>query len=353
MDNIVALKNSLDKSDMFGNIAAMPDHLLEGARLGRDADLGNLKSGTFHSLVIAGMGGSAIGGEVARSYLSEDITIPFLVQRHYNLPGFVNKKSLVICSSYSGNTEETLSAYHDAHSRGANLLVITSGGELAERAETDHVPLVTIPGGIPAPRAAFGYSLAPLLTIIFRLGLCPSPFKEIEEAAAVMKSRLPGYAADNDDNPALSLARELYSTIPIIYAGQDRLDAVATRFKGQICENAKCLAFANVFPEFNHNELVGWGELYCLEDKITALIINDDDDHPRIKARAKIVGDYLKSIGKRVITIPNERISGLSGIMLMIQLADFVSYYLALLNDVDPTPVVAIDFLKKRMSDIK
>lgn len=353
MDDIVSLKKRLDKSDMFGNIAAMPDHLLEGTRIGRNADLGNLETETFHSLVIAGMGGSAIGGEVVRSYLSDEIAIPFLIQRHYRLPAFVNRKSLVVCSSYSGNTEETLSAYRDAHSRGANLLVITSGGELGERALNDRVPLIFIPKGIPAPRAAFGYSLAPLLTMIFRLGLCSSPYDELEKAAAAMKNRLSEYVPGNDDNPALVMARELHGKIPIIYAAQDRLDAVATRFKGQICENAECLAFANFFPEFNHNELVGWGELYEMENKIVALIINDANDHPRIKARTEIVSEYLKSKGRQVLTIPAGKEPGLTGIMLLIQFADFVSYYLALLNGLDPTPVAAIDYLKKKMSEIE
>ena len=353
MDDIVLLKKRLDSGDMAGYISAMPDHLLEGAQIAREADLGGLETETFHTLVIAGMGGSAIGGEIARSYLSEEIPIPFLVQRHYRLPGFVNKKSLVICSSYSGNTEETVAAYRHALSRGANILVITSGGELAQRAAADKIPLVLIPKGIPSPRAALGYSLAPLLTILFRLGLCTAPFEEIEEAASLMRNRLPGYTPDSDKNKALEMARLLHGTIPVIYASQDHLDAVATRFKGQICENAECLAFSNVFPEFNHNELVGWGELYGLEEKISAVIISDDGDHNRIKARMKIVGDYLESKGRRVLRIQAEKVSELAKITLLVQLGDFTSYYLALLSGVDPTPVKAIDYLKNKMSEIK
>ena len=353
MDDIPALKARLDSRDMYGLIAAMPDHLAEGMRIAREADLGRLETETFHSLVIAGMGGSAIGGEIARSFLSKDIPIPFVVQRHYQLPGFVNRKSLVICSSYSGNTEETISAYDDALTRGANILIITSGGELADRAIADHIPVVAIPRGIPAPRAALGYSLAPLLIVLFRLGLCQPLFEEIEVAAMAMKASLPKYAPEKRGNSALSLAREIHGTIPVIYAAQDTLDAVAVRFKGQICENAECLAFANVFPEFNHNELVGWGELYGLEGKISSLIIRDIQDHPRIKARMNIVADYLRNKGRRVIEIQAERKPDLTRILLLVQLADFTSYYLALLNRVDPTPVAAIDEMKSKLSRIR
>ena len=352
MGDMAALKDRLDSGDMFGKIWAMPDHMLEGIRLALGADLHELETETFHSVVISGMGGSAIGGDIARSYLSREIPIPMIVQRHYRLPGFVNKRCLVIFSSYSGDTEETLSAYDDALSRGANILVITSGGKLGELAFSEHLPLVTIPGGLP-PRAALGYSLAALLTLMFRLGLCVAPMEDIKEAASIIRARLNDYSPENENNPALSLAEKLHKTIPIIYAGQDNLDAIAARFKGQICENAKCLAFANVFPEFNHNELVGWGGLTDIEDDLSTVIIRDEQDHPRIRARMDIVGGYMKERGRRVVEVQVEKLPELSRIFLLIQLTDFASYYLALLNGVDPTPVAAIDQLKKRLSEIR
>jgi glucose/mannose-6-phosphate isomerase len=351
MDKITELKDRLDTGDMYSKIASMPDHLMEGTQIAQGADLRGLEEETFRSLVVSGMGGSAIGGEIAKSYLIQDLQIPFIVQRHYGLPGFVNKRSLVICSSYSGNTEEVLAAYDEASSRGASIISITSGGTLGEKSMADKHPLVIIPGGLP-PRAALGYSFAPLLTVMFRLGICPQPFEAMKEAAGAMRERLLSFSPENSDNPALELAGRIHGTIPVIYGGADNLDAAANRFKCQICENAECLAFANVFPESNHNELVGWGELYGLKDRLSAVMLRDQGDHPRIRARMDIVSERLRSMGCRVIDIRAKKVSRLTRIFRLIQLLDFASYYLALLNGRDPTPVEAIDLLKMKLAKI-
>ncbi len=155
MDDIAGLIERLDTQGMLGNIMAMADHLEEGVSIGQNVDLRKIESETFNAVVLSGMGGSAIAGDIVRSYLSGKIQIPFLVQRHYRLPEFVNRKTLVICSSYSGNTEETLSAYDDAISKGAKLIVMTTGGELNAKAGADKVPVARIPTGLP-PRAALG-----------------------------------------------------------------------------------------------------------------------------------------------------------------------------------------------------
>ncbi len=351
MDENADLKERLDTQDMLGNIRAMADHLEEGISIGQNVDMRNIESETFNAVVLSGMGGSAIAGDIMRSYLSNQVQIPFLVQRHYRLPEFVNRKTLVICSSYSGNTEETLSAYDDAVSRGAKLIVMTTGGELGAKAREDSVPMVEIPNGLP-PRAALGYSFAPLLIIISRLGLCNPPANDIGQAATAMRDRLERFMPESENNTALALANDIHGTIPVIYAGQDHLDAVAWRFKGQICENAGCLAFVNVFPEFNHNELVGWDELYGLDTKFSIIILRDSKDHHRIKARMDIVSQYLETRGYKVIALQAENGEGLTRVFLWIQYIDFVSYYLALLNGVDPTPVEAIDYLKEKLSEI-
>lgn len=351
MDEIAGLKEHLDTQNMLGNIEAMADHLEEGISIGQNVDLRNIGSETFNAVILSGMGGSAIAGDIVRSHLTGRIQIPFLVQRHYSLPEFVNRKTLVICSSYSGDTEETLSAYDDAASKGAKLIVMTTGGELGAKAREDRIPVVEIPDGLP-PRAALGYSFGPLLTIISRLGLCDPPAHDICQAAAAMRDRLKRFRPGSENNTALALANEIHGTIPVVYAGQDHLDAVAWRFKGQICENAGCLAFVNVFPEFNHNELVGWDELYGLDTKFSIIMLRDNKDHRRIKARMDIVSHYLKTKGCKVFDLQAEDGEGLMKIFLLIQYTDFVSYYLALLNGVDPTPVEAIDYLKEKLSEI-
>jgi glucose/mannose-6-phosphate isomerase len=351
MDDIAGLIERLDTQGMLGNIIAMADHLEEGVSIGQNVELREIESETFNAVVLSGMGGSAIAGDIVRSYLSGKIQIPFLVQRHYRLPEFVNRKTLVICSSYSGNTEETLSAYDDAISKGAKLIVMTTGGELNAKAGADKVPVARIPNGLP-PRAALGYSFAPLLTIISRLGLCDPPADDIHRAAAAMRDRLKQCLPESENNACLDLAKKIHGTIPVIYAEQDHLDAVAWRFKGQISENAGCLAFVSVFPESNHNELVGWDELYGLDKKLTIIMLRDSQDHRRIRARMDIVSQYLEAKGYKVVNLKVENGEGLTKIFLWIQYVDFVSYYLALLNGVNPTPVEPIDYLKEKLSKI-
>ncbi len=350
MSDIQALREMYDSHDMHGLIKAMPFNLEEGVSLGRQADLKGLELETFHSVVVAGMGGSAIAGDIARSYLYRSMQIPFVVCRHYRLPGFVNRKTLVICSSYSGNTEETLAAYDNAIDNGAHIIAITSGGKLAQKADSDGIPVVKIKGGLP-PRAALGYSIAPLLMILTRLGLCEEQSEEILLAASSMKRWAKDYESNDDKNPALWLALQIHGTVPVIYSGYEKFDAVATRFKGQISENAETLAFTNVFPEQNHNELVGWHKLYDLDKKFTIVILKDIQEHKRIKARMEIVTQYLKDKGFRVITLENRAGQDLERIFFFIQYLDFTSYYLALLNEVDPYPVAAIDYLKEKLTN--
>jgi glucose/mannose-6-phosphate isomerase len=348
MAEISELIDKLDLSGMLGHIMNMPEHLDRGLEIGENVPLGRLESETFYSLIVSGMGGSAIAGDLIRSHLINDIRIPFQVQRHYRLPGFVGKRTLVVCSSYSGNTEETLSAYDDALAREAKMTVVTTGGKLAAKAKEDGVPLVEVPGGLP-PRAALGYSLASLLIIISRLGLCGPKSSEISGAAAALRERLPDYAPSKTSNEALSLARHIQGTIPVIYAGYDHLDGIARRFKGQICENAKNLAFVNLFPEFNHNEIVGWNLPERLMENLSAVILGGSGDHPRIAARMEIVSSYLRSRKCKVIRIDRQFEEGLANILLWVQYVDFVSYYLALLNGVDPTPVEPIEYLKEKL----
>lgn len=349
MDSILELKKRFDTYDMFGMIGSMPDHLEKGVDIGNRAKLMGLESETFGSAVLAGMGGSAIAGDLLKSMFISDIEIPFIVQRHYRMPKFVGKRTLVICSSYSGNTEETLSAFDDALSRGARVIVISTGGKIAVKATANKVPLIAIPEGLP-PRAALGYSFAPLAIILARLGLCENEEFEIMTAARTMRDRLPIYAPDNPDNPALELARKLEGRIPIIYAAQDNFDAIACRFKGQICENSEVLAFSNQFPESNHNELVGWGDTRGSKTDFIAIMIRDADDHKRISKRFDITEQYLKDKGVEVVELTAQAGTRITRAFTIIQLADFCSYYLALLRGVDPYPVTAIDYLKERMS---
>ncbi len=349
MDEISELKKQYDTYNMFDMIVSMPDHLEEGISIVENANLKGLESETFNSVVLSGMGGSAIAGDLIKNLLISDIQIPFAVQRNYRLPGFVNKKTLVICSSYSGNTEETLSAFEDALEPGAHLIAISTGGQLATRATYNKISFIAIPEGYP-PRAALGYSFSVLISIFSRLGICEDVRSDIIAAAGSMRDRIVLYQPDNEDNPALSLAGKIKGRIPLIYGGQDSLDAATSRFKGQLCENSEALAFANQFPEFNHNEIVGLDGLGDDRRKFIAVFLRDVEDHKRIVKRFEIVGEFFRDKGIDVVELTTERGPKLSRLFLLIQLIDFCSYYLALLKGVNPYTIEAIDNLKRRLS---
>jgi len=348
LDNLADIRK-IDQKRMYDLIYDFPLQLTEGAHLGFIADL-NLESFTPDSIILAGMGGSAIGGDLARSYLASELKIPFWVCRNYNLPEFVNNKSLVFVSSYSGNTEETLSAYQEAKRRKAKIIAITSGGKLLEECKRNNFPFILIPKGLP-PRAALGYSFTPILVTLSRLGLVSDRIEELDNTSKFLEKKREKYSLERrtKENPAKTLALNFFQKIPIIYSSTDYFDTVGYRWKGQFCENSKILAFNNYFPEFNHNELVGWKVLDQIRDRLVVVMLKDKEDHPRIQKRIQIVKDIIEKEKVKVIEIESRGENLLSRIFSLIQLGDFTSFYLAILNRIDPTPVEVIDFLKNKL----
>ncbi|MCX6137353.1 MAG: bifunctional phosphoglucose/phosphomannose isomerase, partial [Ignavibacteriales bacterium] len=259
-----------------------------------------------------------------RSYLADECRVPIAVSRHYFLPEYVNDKSLVIVSSYSGNTEETNASYADAIKRKAKIFCITSGGAVKALARKKKHPFIEIPGGLP-PRAALGLSFFPTLITLSKLGLIPSQKKAIKETLTLLKAKSSLYDdIASPQNLALRLAEQLKGKLPVVYSAADRFDAVSMRWRGQFSENAKVLAYGHVFPELNHNEIVGWQVLEDVMKKIHVLILRDREDHVRIQLRMDITRDII---------------AGLAGA--------------AILNNVDPTPVSKIDFLKNELARAK
>jgi glucose/mannose-6-phosphate isomerase len=351
MSNFISLKKEYDTQGMYEKIVGFPAQMNEGWEIGKLAEMPDLNISAIKAIVVCGLGGSAIGGDLVRTFLAYRIGIPFHVCRNYLLPRFVDSSTLCILASYSGNTEETLSAYDQARAKGARIFVITSGGELKERALADGYAVITIPPGYP-PRAALGYSFMPMLVTLSRLGFVDDLNPEIEAAIAFLEKNRENYLIENAENPAITTAQKLEGKIPLIYAGQDHIDAVAVRFKGQICENSKQLAFFNFFPEFNHNELVGWGIVEPFKDRLFAIILKDQDDHQRVSLRMNIVADIIRQKGVEVLQFESSGPNLLARMFSIIQFGDFVSLYLALLNKIDPTPVKVIDFLKKELAKI-
>ena len=338
----------LDSHDMYRHIQDFYKQVIDGIALTTAITFDDLHYTGFKNIILAGMGGSAIGGEILKSFLKRQLKIPFEIHRNYGLPGTADKHTLVICSSYSGGTEETLSAFDKAVELQCKVICITTGGKLRERAMQKNIPVVNIPSGL-MPREALGYSFAPLLILFGKLGLCDDYTESLRTCAEVMKERNAEYSVEHEPNAAYDLAGQLAGKIVIIYSGPDYLDAVGMRWKGQICENAKQLAFCNVFPEFNHNELVGWESAGKISDKYIILILRNEDDHPQIARRMDIVGKILKQKGIDIVEQWSTGNNILERMFSLIQLGDYASYYLALVNNVDPTPIDLINYMKQEL----
>ncbi|MCJ7578195.1 MAG: bifunctional phosphoglucose/phosphomannose isomerase [candidate division Zixibacteria bacterium] len=350
LDDIKEIKK-IDQNGMYDLIYQFPSQFEDALGITEAAELPDWRADQRENIVVAGLGGSAIGGDLVRSYLAEKLDLPFFICRNYILPNFVDKSTLVFVSSYSGNTEETLSAYDDAKKRDAKILIISSGGKVKEKALQDKITYVNIPKGFP-PRAALGYSFVPIFVMLEKLGFVQGEKDQIRKAKEFLSSNRSKYKMESriEENFAKRIALELNKKLPIIYAATDHFDAVSTRWKGQICENAKMLAFNNVFPEFNHNELVGWKILSGYKDHLIVVILKDRDDHPRIKRRMEIVKGIIEKEGVKVIEVESCGETLLSRMFSLVQLGDFTSFYLAILNREDPTPVKVIDFLKNELA---
>ncbi len=289
-------------------------------------------SGKINNIVIAGMGGSAMGGDLLKIYLS-NTNIPVYVNRDYKVPNFVDENSLVFAVSYSGNTEETLSALNAAKEKKAQIIGITSGGKLAEECEK----VVNIPSGLQ-PRAALGYLFFPMLGILHNTNIIRVKNDELNEMMGILKQ------TNKFNEQGEELSKKLKEKIPIIYASE-ALGAIAFRWKTQINENAKMPAFYNVFSEMNHNEIAGYKSM---DHKFSVVMIQDKNDNDRVKKRM----DICKEIMEEYVEVEEVETQGESLLARMfsaIYLGDYVSYYMALWNRVDPSPVDIIEGMKKKL----
>lgn len=339
---------SADPQGMLGWVNALGDQMRDALALAQSISAEGWTRPK--AVVIAGMGGSAIGADLVRGLVEDQLPVPIMVNRDYRLPGFVDEDTLVIASSYSGGTEETLSAYEHARQLGASVAVTTTGGELGRRAEKAGLPVVTIPKGLQ-PRAALAYSLVPLLVLLHRAGLVDDPAADVEEAASLLderRSRL-GPEAPVSDNPAKGLALTHYGGLPLIYGSPGWKAAVAYRWKCQVNENAKAAAVWNVLPELNHNETEGWQHPE-LNRHVHVVMLADDGDPEPIRRRMDATAAVMEGRVGSIQRVSSEGKSPLARMMSLVQMADYVSVYLALLYGVDPTPVTAIEDLKRRLA---
>ncbi len=339
----------VDKSDMCSILLDFPQQYQQADRLAREFALPET-FGDVKNIVISGMGGSAIGCDLVRSLFSGVCSVPIVVNRNYSIPEFVNEDTLFIAASYSGNTEETLSAFGAAVEKRAKVLAISTGGELEIRSKEAGAPYFSIPLRGIQPRCAFGHLFTPMMVFLSELGLIPDNANEVEDAVALLSQVSPKLApgVPIEDNEAKQIAEAVYDKLPVIYASQNYFDVVAMRWKGQFNENSKMMAFHNVIPEMNHNEIVGWGIPEGITRQCIAIFLCDDADSEKIRKRMDITRTLI-SEETQVVTVQAQGDSPLARALYLIYVGDFASYYLAILNNVDPTPIARINLFKERL----
>lgn len=349
--NNVEVITANDPGEMLTALWNLPEQCEEALAIGRKVKL-PAGYNSVSNIVVTGLGGSAIGGDFLRLFVSDKIKVPVVVNRDYILPGFIDSSTLLFAVSYSGNTEETLSAYSQAHEKGARIIVLTNGGKLRDLAQRDGYPVITVPTGI-SPRAATGYLLIPTLAVLESLGLLGDLSVEIAEMTAILRNIREKIKPEvpTEQNLAKQVANRLFGKIPVIWAACGNTEAVATRWKGQINENGKAPAYWNMFPELNHNEIVGFEQPVELLRQLEIIILRDKHDHQRVQKRMEITKEIVINTVSGVTEIWSTGEGRLARLFSLTYIGDFMSVYLATLYGTDPTPVKNIDFLKNRLAD--
>lgn len=348
LDNLRALQH-LDRDGMLAHVRALPEQCRAAWAGVRELEL-PARYLDANKIVIAGMGGSAIGGDLAAEIAGPDSSIPILVLRDYELPAYVDRHTLVIGSSYSGNTEETLAVFQKAHERGCSLVALATGGRLAELAQAWNTPLVSF-HYTSQPRAAMGFNLMSLLGILRAVGAVGDLTAALDEATALMDERMRELepASPQAHNSAKQLAADLYGRVPVV-VGAGLLAPVARRWKSQLNENSKGWSYFEVMPEMSHNAVSGIHFPPGVAEQFCMLFLTAAAVHPRNRLRFELTQQVFEGQGIlcRRIDAPGQ--STLAQILTAIQLGDYVSVYLALLYGTDPTAIDDITGLKQRMS---
>lgn len=355
LDDIAAITRQ-DPGGMMALTVGFPEQSEKGVEIGKAFETpAGWPTGpqAYRNVVVTGLGGSAIGGDFLRSVTEHEALTPILVNRDYDLPGFVGEGSLVIAVSYSGNTEETLSAYEQAKARGARVLVLTSGGALLERAKADGNPALVVPGGQP-PRASSGFTFFPVWEAVQRLGIIGDKSADTKEALDLMFRQREAFKPESptSGNSAKQLAKALAGKLPVIYGSQGFRGAIAYRWHTQFNENAKIHTFSGAFPEMNHNEILGWINASKQANDWAVVMIRDRKDTTKITTRV----DATKRLIGGNVPIHDVYADGESALARLwtgVYYGDFVSVYLALAWGEDPTVIPSIDALKAELAKVQ
>ncbi|MBI1798518.1 MAG: bifunctional phosphoglucose/phosphomannose isomerase [Candidatus Eisenbacteria bacterium] len=339
-----------DPGGMLARIEALADQVGQALERGAAAPWGP-RGITPDLLAVGALGGSAIAADLTAGLYGDRLPHPLVVVREYRWPAFVTRASLTLLCSYSGDTEETLSLYRQAGERGVPRAAVSSGGRLTEWCERDRVPLTRVPGGSP-PRAALFGSWVGLTGLLHGLGWIEDPAPAWREAAAVLAAGALALGGRSPEaaNPAKRIARSFGQKRLFIYAASERLGPVVTRVRNQINENAKLLSHSALVPELNHNEIVGWeipGEGHAGS---AVLVLRDREDAAQVSKRLTLTAEYATSRGATVHEWSSIGEGRLARLASLVQFGDYLSFYLALLNGADPTPIPSIDEFKRRLA---
>lgn len=321
-------------------IASFPGQLVTALKIGERFSFSQMP-GTPQNIVISGLGGSGIGGTIVQNYTAQNIKIPLIVNKNYFLPAFVNKHTLVIICSYSGNTEETIQAFEDARKKHAPIICITSGGKIADIAGLHKCDCVLIPPGMP-PRACLGYSIVQILYCLHHFSVIDGTFKEeikksitlLQETSAEIREK------------AKVLAKQVQGKLPVIYA-DSAVEGIALRWRQQVNENGKMLGWEQVLPEMNHNELVGWHES---NEGLAVIFLRNEQDYERVQLRMEINKEIIGKYTASVFEVWSSGDSYFERAFYLIHLGDWFSWYLAQEHHVDATEVNVIDYLKGKLA---
>jgi len=324
-------------------ISRFPEQLLEALEIGEKAQIKE-HTHQINKVYVAGLGGSGIGADFVKAFIRQDSPIPYTVGKGYNIPQYVDENTLAICSSYSGNTEETLNSFKQMQDTGAKIVVVSAGGKLIAAAKEHDYDYIQVPDNWPSPRACLGYSIIQQLYIMHKLGYIDGSFKhEFKAAIDLIK-----FDEETIHKSAKQVADRIYMKKPVIYS-TDRMEAVAVRLRQQINENAKMLCWHHVVPEMNHNELVGWTEKH---DDLAVIYLRNKDDFKRNQVRMDINQDIISKYTDTIIEIYSKGTSLIEKAMYLVHLGDWISWYLSVHKGADAVEINVIDYLKSELAKV-
>ena len=310
-------------------------------------ELGKISKDNFNKVLVTGLGGSAISADLMQNYLRTEMDFPYFVNRNYYLPPFADENTLVVISSYSGNTEETISVFNEALKKKCSIVCVTTGGKAETIAIGNGIPVIKIQPGLQ-PRYALGLSFFSLLRLLQELKLISDQNEVVNKIINLWNSKGSEYSAE--ENSAFNLAKSLIGFIPTIYSAADVTSAAGYRLKCQFNENSKLHAFHNVIPELNHNEIIGWESFEEKQFNTKLITIFDEEYLPQIKKRFEITAELAAKNGVEIISLKSEQKEFKLRLLELIYLGDWITYYLAVLRGFDPTEIENINILKKSLS---